>query len=1117
VKKLEGNYSELEQLVQTRQKLESTYTDPDSPYVKYKTDINYADIHGNTLLHYAAALGDLAKVQEYCMEEKIDINCKNLAQCTPLIRALAKGHSHVSQYLYEQGADCDGLQLHMFPNHKGQEWLRSLMEATLAEYLVKLKGMQSSEILKIKESMQADERIEIKKYNFLRNYSKNKEPLECLLNIATQLNDSAAVTEILSIWTKALHDDYDKKSGHPDAMPLDLSKITKSIPKLLIISAEMNHQELCTLLLSQCAEVNPKNSKYTDTPLFAAVRSNQISIVRYFLEKGANPNCPARRKQTPLMLAIAQNNVAIAKELLTAGADVAATDVDGNTAFHYAAKCASPEIMKLFLSSPKNNFQNLASTPNIYGYTPLDIAIQHKNDDAILMLAPNRNLAEVRQLENYGRLPIKINQTSVLTLLRYYFRSEYRSLEFFADKGHCNGFEGLEHYYSARGMRPYYFDTLALIASLDANIIHDKKHPFHNKFASLPQAQYHKNIYTLLEQWANDIIWFQHDESIKRISHLATGQNRLMQYKLISFYPIHKSEYDYVLLHHMNEQKKMNEQQFTELFSYLMRMPNGVRIRLVGDNHATSIYIQIQQQKLYFYYDSNLIYPTTPVTNLTQLLQRIIDYKYIVLGKYTGQFEPAICTFCFKQDLAQLNLDSFKIFQDEELPNSKTAASAFQQQSASKFTHLHIAIMTHSLPCVKKLLDDGFCDLNAVDFYERSVLDLALRSNNKYIIEAFLHHIHLIMEKRSVSTDIVYLYENDNRDLVDLLVKQLDASHLIGLFFSAIEKDDLPLAKVLVTVKGISVNHCSHDSGYRHPLKHAMEYYADNIIVFLLKNNASVIDPNAYDTPLELSITKYSGRYYKKLIESNPLAINQFDAQGRTALHIALLEENLEIFKDLLDRGADILLKSPKGPNESAVQMLGKYSLLRDDMPKARPIIEKFKLAILEKLDMSKLNDRQALYTMLLEEIFHEPDDTFFKQLLAKCDGNTAILEDEFPDSCGRLLYQACTASQVCKFALLLKSGCNPNQLQCKDDTPLLILNLSYLQSHDDTDAQREARYKMSESLLDHHADVTLRNDNPYSKTKGKTALDLVNEFQDDRLKKIFGSRGLLNTPKQGM
>jgi len=467
--------------------------------------------------------------------------------------------------------------------------------------------------------------------------------------------------------------------------------------------------------------------------------------------------------------------------------------------------------------------------------------------------------------------------------------------------------------------------------------------------------------------------------------------------------------------------------------------------------------------------------------------------------------------------LAQLNLDTFKIFQDQELPTSKAAAAAFQQQSANKLTHLHIAIMTHSVPCIKKLLDDGFCDLNAVDYYGRSVLKLALRSNNKDIIELFFHRPHLITEKRPVSNEIVYLYENDNHDLMDLLVKHLDASYLMDLFFSAIKKNDLPLAKTLVTLKGISVNRCGKDNGYRHPLTHAMEHYADDVIDFLLQNKASVIEPNAYDTPLELSITKYSGRYYKKLIESDPLAINQFDMQGRTAIHIALLEGNLEIFKDLLDRGADILLKSAKYPNESVMQMLGTYSLLRDRMPKTRPIIAQFKLAVLEKLDMSKQNDQQALYSMLLEEICNVPDDTFFKQLLAKCNGNVAVLEGEISGSCGRLLSQAHSASQPSKFLLLLQAGCNPNQLMFKDDTPLLILNLYDLQHRDANDAQSEIRYQVIESLLEHQADVTLRDGNSYSKTKGKNAIDLVNEYQDDRLKQIFASHGFLNPPSPGM
>jgi len=1114
VNKLEENYSELQQLVQTRQQFESAHTNPESPYFKYKTNINYADIHGNTLLHYAAALGDLVKVQEYCTQEEIDINLKNIENVTPLMRALANGHVHIAQYLYEQGATCDGLQLHMVQNQKSQEWLRSLMQEALTEYLdlAKLNEVRASERLEIKEG---------KKKIFLSNYSKNNERLECLLNIATQLNHSAAVTEILSLWTKALRDDYNEKSGSLGTDPLYLSKITKSIQKLLIVSAEMNHEELCTLFISKDAEVNPKNSQYSDTPLFAAVRSDQISIVHYFLKRGANPNRPSRKKQTPLMLAIAQNNVEIAKELLTAGADVAATDVDGNAVLHYAAKCASPQILKLFLVLTQNNFQTLASTPNIYGYTPLDIAIQHKNDDAILVLAPNHDLAKIKQSEDYGRSPIIIKQRVVLTILRYYFKSQYRSREFFLDSGHCTGFEGLEHYYSARDMRPYYFDTLALMASLDAKIIHDKKHPFHDTFASLPQAKYHKNIYDLLDQWANDIIWFQHHESIQRISRLYQ-KSREMQYKLISFYPEHKSEYDYVLLHHMEEQNEINEQQLIELLGYLILMPNGVRIRLCGDKHVTSIHIQVHRQKIYFYYDSNFSHQSIPVSSLAQLMQRIIDYKYIAAENYTAKFTPFIYTFCFKKDLAQLNLDTFKVFQDQELPNSKAEAIAFQQQSPNKLTHLHIAIMTHSASCVRKLLANGFCDLNAVDYYGRSILKLALSCNNKEILELFSQRINSVAnQSHHISNDIVNLYQSGNQDLVTLIAKHIDATHLIPLFFSAIEHDDLPFVKMLVTAKGISVNHCSNGSrrhsGQLPPLKHAMEHYADDVIDFFLKNNASVIDPNAYDTPLELSITKYSGRYYKKLIESDPLVINQYDAQGHTAIHIAIIHGNLEIFKDLVSRGADILLKSANLRAESALQMLCKYSGYKNELSTTMSV-KQFKLALIEKLNLSNINHRQALFTLLLDEMDNTHDDTLFERLLATCERDTLILEGkDVTHASGGLLYHASKVSPVSKFALLLKAGCNPNRQWLKDETPLIIQNLQNLQSKFATDAKRENTYQIIELLLDHQADAALRDTNPYSKTKGKNALDLVNEYQDDRLKQIFASRRLLNASTPGM
>jgi len=1097
---LKQNFSKLQQLISERQQFESSYTDPASPYVKYKTDINYPDIHGNTLLHYAAALGDLAKVHEYCAQRKINIHLENIDNCTPLELALQNGHIDVAQHLYTQGAKCNGLKLYIFQNQKSQEWLLSKMQDTVTKYAELFRSMKVSKIIKLKKSFYKDN-------NFFNSFNPNKkkQPFTRLLNLAIQVNDITVVQDITLKWQEWANDNLialpNEKQDHTPA------EIANFFSEQLIIAAEMGHEELCTFFISKGAEVNLKKSQYSDTPLFAAVRSEQISMVHYFLEKGANPNCQSSRKQTPLMLAIAQKNMDIVKELLTAGADIAPKDTDGNTAFHYAAKCAAPQILKLFLILMQEKFKNFVNTQNIYGHTPLDIAVQYKNDQAIMLIAPNSTLQNMQKLEHYGQIPIVIEQNAVLKPMRYFFRSQYRSTNFFPDDGHCNGFEGMRNVYSARGMTPYYYKTLELMVSWDGS-----SNTLNQKFSShVPQAKYHENFYKLFEQWTNDVIWFQHDGAVRKIAHLGQD-NRAMQYKLISFYPTHKSEYDYVLLHHMEKQKEVNEQQLMELFAYLVRMPSGVRIRFAGDKHVISIYIQ--GQNTYIYDDANCDHQTAPASSLTQLLECIIDYKYIMLEEYTGKFNPSIYMFCFKQDLPQLNLETFKIFQDSELPTSKEEAAAFQQQSPNKLTHLHIAIMTQSVPCVKKLLEDGYCDLNAVDYYGRSIFKLALESNNKDIIELFLQRIHLITDKTTINDDIVRLYTSGEHDSVDVIVKYLDASCLSDLFFSAIKKDDVQLVKFLVTTKGISIDYYDNSRGQL-PLTCAMENHATDVMDFLLHNKASLTkDAGSRVSALALCIKRLD-LYYKKIIANDPLAINEFDRNGDTAIHIALKHGNLEIFKDLLDRGADISLKSPQHYTDSALQILYRYARCPDRMPKPMPI-EQFKLAVLDKLDLAKINHRQILFTMLLDEM-QESDETFFKQLVAKCHGNTLMLEGEgLTDTYGGLLYRAYFATQVSKFALLLQAGCNPDHMT-SPKTSLLVLNILSLKSPDASATWREKNYKMIELLLDHHADVTLCDRNPYSKDKGKNALDLVNESQDDRLQQMFASRGLLNAPSPGM
>ena len=71
--------------------------------------------------------------------------------------------------------------------------------------------------------------------------------------------------------------------------------------------------------------------------IYRAAEAGNIAMVRVWIKKGADVNKPAgREKLTPLLWAARGGHIDTMQELLGAGADIAAQDVKGNTALHYA-------------------------------------------------------------------------------------------------------------------------------------------------------------------------------------------------------------------------------------------------------------------------------------------------------------------------------------------------------------------------------------------------------------------------------------------------------------------------------------------------------------------------------------------------------------------------------------------------------------------------------------------------------------------------------------------------------------------------------------------------------------------------------------------------------------
>ena len=76
-------------------------------------------------------------------------------------------------------------------------------------------------------------------------------------------------------------------------------------------------------------------------------------------------DCRSRYNETPLHIACLRGNLEIADYLKQKGADMDATDNDGNTVLHYASSSNSQSMMKWLLSRPgvreKMNMKNKVS------------------------------------------------------------------------------------------------------------------------------------------------------------------------------------------------------------------------------------------------------------------------------------------------------------------------------------------------------------------------------------------------------------------------------------------------------------------------------------------------------------------------------------------------------------------------------------------------------------------------------------------------------------------------------------------------------------------------------------------------------------------------------------
>lgn len=130
-------------------------------------------------------------------------------------------------------------------------------------------------------------------------------------------------------------------------------------------------------LVKKTGNVTPEQAT---TMLLGAAYLDQAQVLKRALELGADVNGVSARDprgRTALALAVDTGHSGLVAALVNAGADLSATDKDGNAVIHYAAKSGNISVLRAIVAGAAVNVKNAC------GNTPLAIAVV-RNQPAVV-------------------------------------------------------------------------------------------------------------------------------------------------------------------------------------------------------------------------------------------------------------------------------------------------------------------------------------------------------------------------------------------------------------------------------------------------------------------------------------------------------------------------------------------------------------------------------------------------------------------------------------------------------------------------------------------------------------------------------------------------------------
>jgi len=164
---------------------------------------------------------------------------------------------------------------------------------------------------------------------------------------------------------------------------MDLNELTQSGKSPLCLACETGNVDIVNLLLQGEVNLVRRNSSDGLSPIFCAVKSNNVGVLTRLKEAGIRIDVRSAQNNgiSPLHYAATLGSDSIVDFLIKSGVDVNSVDLLGKTPLHYAATQNNPMVVLELI-----NFGASLNAHDNDGNTPLDVAKAQNNEYVVKLL-----------------------------------------------------------------------------------------------------------------------------------------------------------------------------------------------------------------------------------------------------------------------------------------------------------------------------------------------------------------------------------------------------------------------------------------------------------------------------------------------------------------------------------------------------------------------------------------------------------------------------------------------------------------------------------------------------------------------------------------------------------